>query len=65
MSNDITSFVAKVAFLVVFVFAFIWNQPYLFERHRVMSYILISFMVIAIVISITRNLVKDDGLSIN
>lgn len=56
MSNNTTSLVAKVISLIVTVFVFIWDKLYLFNRQYIMSCILISLMIIAIVISIIRSL---------
>lgn len=59
MSNKTTSLVAKVISLVVTVFVFIWDKLYLFNRQYIMSCILISLMIIAIVVSIIRGLRKE------
>ncbi len=59
MSNNTTSLVAKVISLVVTVFVFIWDKLYLFNRQHIMSCILISLMIIAIVVSIIRGLRKE------
>ncbi len=59
MSNNTTSLVAKVISLIVTVFVFIWDKLYLFNRQHIMSCILISLMIIAIVVSIIRGLRKE------
>ena len=59
MSNNTTSLVAKVISLVVTVFVFIRDKLYLFNRQHIMSCILISLMIIAIVVSIIRGLRKE------